>query len=98
MKNSLVIISPYFYLMREVGAQLQHPVPPLLYGDAHTSPTLYSDGAQRVILRQLNHQLDEDVIHRVGSDHLSCCRAGFDLGQKDKDTVFIVDTGGLLVR
>lgn len=32
-------------LMCEVRAQLQHPVPPLLYGNAHASPTLYSDRA-----------------------------------------------------
>lgn len=60
-----------FYLVCEVGAQLQHPVPPLLHGNTHTPPTLYRDGAQRVVLWELNHQLDEDIIHRIGSDHLS---------------------------
>lgn len=34
-----------FYLMCEVCAQLQHPVPPLLYGNAHSPPTLYSNRA-----------------------------------------------------
>lgn len=60
------------YLMCQVGAELQHPVPPLLYGYAHSPPTLHRDGAQRVVLWQLNHQLNVDVIHRVGGNHLSC--------------------------
>lgn len=59
--------------MCEVGAQLQHPVPPLLHGHTHTPPALHSDGAQRVVLWELNHQLDVDVIHRVGSYHLPRC-------------------------
>ena len=58
------------HLVSEVGAELQHPVPPLLHGHAHPAPALHRDGAQRVVLGQLDHQLDEDVVHRVGGDHL----------------------------
>ncbi|TNN51162.1 hypothetical protein EYF80_038632 [Liparis tanakae] len=61
------------------GAQLQHPVPPLLHGDAHAPAALHADGAQRAVLRQLNHQLDEDLIHRVGGDDLAGRRAGLHL-------------------
>lgn len=65
----------FLYLMCELGAQLQHPVPPLLHSDAHTPPTLHRAGAQRAVLRQLNHQLDKDFVHGKGGDHLSRCKS-----------------------
>ena len=67
--------------MSEVGAELQHPVPPLLHGHADAAPALHRDGAQRVVLGQLDHQLDEDVVHRVGGDHLPRGRARLHLGR-----------------
>lgn len=69
----------FSYLMRQVGAELQHPVPPLLHGHAHTPPAVHGDGAQRVVLRQLDHQLDEDVVNRIGGDDFSGCLASFHL-------------------
>lgn len=73
--------------MCEIGAQLQHPVPPLLQCDAHTPPTINSDGAQRIILRELYHQLNKDIIHRIGSNHFPRCGASFHL-QQNTDVLF----------
>lgn len=64
-------------LMGQVGAQLQHPVPPLLHGHPYSPPTLHCDAAQRVIGRQLDHQLDDYVLDGISSHHFSSSSSSF---------------------
>lgn len=66
-------------LMGEVGAQLQHPVPPLLHGHPHAPPALHGDGAQRVVGRQLYYQLNDDVLDAVSSHHFASSSASLNL-------------------
>ncbi len=68
--------------MCKVRAELKHPIAPLLNSHAHSPPTLHCDRSERIILRQLNHQLYEDIIDSVSRDHLPRGRPCFHLGEK----------------
>lgn len=75
--------------MGEVGAQLQHPVPPLLHGHPHAPPALHRDGAQRVIGRQLYDQLNDDVLDAVSSHHFSSSSSSLNLQHMNSSICFV---------
>lgn len=76
-------------LVGEVGAQLQHPVPPLLHGHTHAPPALHGDGAQRVVGRQLYYQLNDDVLDAVSSHHFSSSSSSLNLQHTNSNICFV---------
>lgn len=76
------------YLMGEVSAQLQHPVPPLLNSHSHSLPTLHGYWAQWIIWRQLYNKLNNYVLNSVSSHHFSSSSPSFNL-QHGKGNTFL---------